>query len=202
MKYLRSYSILLICLAALVFFNFSCKKCKDTSETKALSTFSKSLIPYTDYTKLTFTISQISYTATFVSFPPVPEYSPFYEFNKPATAKNPDGCKTTFASESKDYLFQVPLYSKLMVCGIARYNNSEYLWVGYENDLFTSKVSGLSNPYEYDSLTIQNKTYYNVSYFKNDLNPNMENGCFYNKEFGILKLEMGDGYNMELLKKE
>ena len=60
----------------------------------------------------------------------------------------------------------------------------------------------ISKPYQYDSLVIQQKIYYNIRYFKNEYKPeyNTAYGCYYTAKDGIIKMETSDGDKWELIK--
>ena len=81
----------------------------------------------------------------------------------------------------------------------------EYLYVSNILNAYVTPVSKLAAPYEYDTLTIQGKQYKNVSYFRYEFDGDtseQKRGCYYNLEYGVLRMELGDSVFMDLVKKE
>ncbi|MFZ4796109.1 MAG: hypothetical protein ACOYMA_01360 [Bacteroidia bacterium] len=58
----------------------------------------------------------------------------------------------------------------------------------------------LGGNYEYDSLLIQNKIYYDISKFPNKTSNTIRCYAYFNKSNGLLKLELEDGNIWELIK--
>ncbi len=150
-------------------------------------------VPYKNYAELTF-INSISkdtdvftgqgWDSTFLFVPGSEECrrGTFFEqriqnFSSP-THPQSINFGITFPDHSSEYLTLDMLANKY------------YLWSG-----------NIVKPYEFDSLLIQNKVYYDVKYFKNQYQTRFESkyGCYYNTTFGILKIELPEG-DLELIK--
>jgi len=57
---------------------------------------------------------------------------------------------------------------------------------------FVFTINKIGAPFQQDSLTIQGKTYYNINFLPTTNNDVYPFGCFYNKQYGILRIHYID----------
>ena len=105
--------------------------------------------------------------------------------------------------QQRGFFFNSPNFNNpLSVSIVLTHPLSDYLEVILgQNMYYIRPVNVGYKPYDFDSLLIQNNWYYDVQYFKNEYKTQTGNnfGCFYNRTFGVLKLETTDGI-MELVR--
>lgn len=105
--------------------------------------------------------------------------------------------------QQRGYFFNSPEFENpLSVSIIFTQPLSDYLEIILDKNMYYIRPIriGRSNS-DFDSILIQNNWYYDVQYFKNEYNtqPGNNFGCYYNKSFGVLKMETTDGI-MELVR--
>ncbi len=156
-------------------------------------------VPYTDATKLTFVRTSTNDTFTFTGQGWITDFG--------TTQSQGPGvdCYQIYKLQRKRIAFISPIYPKPITLTFQYYSYSgnAYLEIDFNNQSYILFPLSTSFP-NYDSLIIQQKTYYKIRYFKNQYHPeyNTAYGCYYNITQGILRMETSDGDKWELIKVE
>ncbi|MEI6594787.1 MAG: hypothetical protein WCO28_04430 [Bacteroidota bacterium] len=179
----------------------SCQKdkpCVHNTTELGISSSDFAKVPYTDTSKLTFVRVSTNDTFTFTGHGWVIDYGTLqtgYE----------DGCYQNYNLQRKRIAFTSLIYPLPITLAFQYYSAGiDYLEIDFNKTSYIVGPGGIRKPYEYDSLLIQNKHYYNIRYFKNEYKPeyNTPYGCYYNITQGILRMETSDKDKWELIKVE
>ncbi len=197
----KIYTNLFFAIEFFVYANLSsCQKdnpCVHNITTKNIAIDDLAKVHYDDNTQLTFLRTSTNDTFTFTGRGWVTDYG---------ALTTQDGCYQIYSVQEKHITFSTVSFPKPIVLFFLYYdatNLIDYLEIDFNNTTFITRPSNIENdPFNYNSLVIQNNTYYNVHYFKNEYNPISKTsyGCYYNKTQGILKMETSDGDKWELIK--
>jgi hypothetical protein len=196
----KIYSILFFALTfSYALFLVSCQKtdkpCVHGTTEKNILTDDLAKVPYKDNTKLTFIRTSTNDTFTFTAQGWKTDFG---------TTQTQEDCYQNYSLQRKWITFSSITYPQPINVTFQYYDaqGNDYLEIDFNNNLYIVFPSGVRKPYEYDSLVIQQKKYYNIRYFKNEYKPeyNTAYGCYYNVEQGIIKMETSDKDKWELLR--
>ncbi|MES2560972.1 MAG: hypothetical protein V4590_14595 [Bacteroidota bacterium] len=162
----------------------------------SLDTAAFSKFPYKGYDTITLKLTSTGYIMPMYADEWVTGYDP----------QELDPCKTTEEREFRRLTFTCrvfPLTGRIsdMVDGwqliIKHYVNEDINGIDKVNITLYGKnmthtVNKIGVPYQQDSLTIQGKTYYDINFLPTTNNDVYPFGCFYNQEFGILRIHYID----------
>jgi hypothetical protein len=198
----RIYSALLFTLLFTgAFILNSCKNdrdCTHATQDINLTTSDKSKVPYTGSDKLTFVRTSLGDTHTFYGAGIVTDYGQY----------TTQGDCYRYKRFQREYIiFQSPTFSNPIVIELSFPNTSSItscLYISFQNVNFITFPIRIPSFNDYDSLTVQNKTYYKIHAFSNENTfPIPTNHmCYYNLPYGILKMIFPNGETWELLDKK
>jgi hypothetical protein len=174
----------------------SCSKdCEKLKVTKYLYQEDKDLIPYKGNEVLTFLHVNTGDTITFIG---ESNWKTYYN-----TTYSGIDCSVEEKWEGRGIAFVDHLTNKIIYINNRKTQNWTTLEIDFENNYFLIGLVSLGGNYEYDSLLIQNKIYYNISKFSNEnLSPTpTDYYAYFNKSNGLIKLELENGDIWELINK-
>ena len=190
----KIYLLFLFCFL----FLFACNKpCTQGTTTYNISSGDKSKIPYKGNDTLTFVRTTTNDTFTF--------YGTGWQsgFNTSYTAED---CPQKENREARILYFQSPTFSNSIILNLSIYDNSKYtslLSINFQN--ITYEVGGVSGLGWYNNtITILQNTYnYVDSFSNNNLTPFPTNYmCYYNLQYGVLRMRLTNGEIWELIPKK
>ena len=177
--------------------SFSCQKdCTQNTTTSNISSSNKSKIPYTGKDTLTFVRTTSGDTFTFYSNGWQSGYGVGY------TAED---CPQKEACEIRQLVFQSPTFSKSISISLYIQNVTKWTFIdiGFQNTVFENTASSLRAPYDLDSTLIQGEKYYDILFMSDlDSATPITYNCYYNIQYGILKLIFANGETWELIPKK
>jgi hypothetical protein len=151
------------------------KGCVDNNQYEYQLERDLNLIPYKDFSELTFINKMTRDTSIFVGQGYV------YDWGKYVTQEE---CNQTYNLQRRYIVFictknnnKISIENTFIKYGIRTMS------IGFKNNSINMSASGLSKPYSFDSLIIENKLYRNINeYPQNNLT------VFYNATEGIVKI--------------
>ena len=171
----------------------------DEYKTYYLTQEDKEKVPYKGFDTLTFLNVNNNDTNVFISTAYSQGFvNTTYPLNIDCSGGHADleQIKYTFISSTypNNLFFQI---------GINNNGHGHEIKTTFNYNVFTTATDFINPPYAYDSITIQNKVYYQVKYIFNDDFPNSPiYYMLYNKTEGIIQIKLKDGNNWELISKK
>ncbi|MBC7383077.1 MAG: hypothetical protein H7296_08800 [Bacteroidia bacterium] len=199
MRNRRIILILVVILTVVSSTFISCykPKCKNTIETKNIAQSDKDLIPYKGNEILTFIHTNANDTHIFVTEPNWTSYSNS-SFGGADCSIETKREGRGIALKSQSFNYPITLNQYITDQGNAQFH-IEFQDLIIETRLLFSRVGKMK-----DSITIQNKKYYDIYFYSSDLSGTKPTnyGCYYTRTEGIIKLFFASGETWELLKKQ
>lgn len=178
------------------------KKCEEILVYQnKISITESNLIPYIGTESLIFINTKTKDTIVFVCT------SKFKDFGKQIDYQDVE-CPITYVIERERAVFQSqkPPYKLTVSLIYHDYRDILYLEIQFGDRVFNNASINFGRKYDKDSLKINNETYYDLYYFKNDFEPELNTpyGCFYtlnniNPYKGLVRIEGEEG-SLDLVK--
>jgi hypothetical protein len=174
---MKKLKLLLIIIPFLIFTK-SCKKdsgCEDGNYYQYQLEEDLKVIPYKDYSELTFINKTTRDTAVFIG----QGYT--FDWGKYTTAEE---CPQTYNLQRRYIVFSCTKNNdKIIVQNTFLEPGARKINIGFKNKSINISASGLRKPYSFDTLHIENKLYYNINQY-----PQLDIKILYNTTEGIIQM--------------